>query len=109
MTSRPFASRHILWELGSGPLTKRARYLHYLRNVEFMDYDELIARCGGNKNTITQQIDAFHDMNTFYRDVNSDDAFKGDRFSGFVELQKGRNQGSSLQCRLRSLRLRSLD
>ncbi|MDE0343858.1 MAG: ParB N-terminal domain-containing protein [Deltaproteobacteria bacterium] len=71
------------------PAYEKARYLHYLRNVEFMDYDELIARCGGNKNTITQQIEAFHDMNTFYRDVNNDDAFKVDRFSGFVELQKG--------------------
>ena len=71
------------------PAYEKARYLHYLRNVEFMDYDELIARCGGNKNTITQQIDAFHDMNTFYRDVNSDDAFNVNRFSGFVELQKG--------------------
>ncbi|MCY3839132.1 MAG: hypothetical protein OXH09_10895 [Gammaproteobacteria bacterium] len=70
------------------PAYEKARYLHYLRNVEFMDYDEMIARCGGNKNTITQQIDAFHDMNTYYRDVNSDDAFKVDRFSGFVELQK---------------------
>lgn len=70
------------------PAYEKARYLHYLRNVEFMDYDEMIARCGGNKNTITQQIDAFHDMNTFYRDVNNDDAFKVDRFSGFVELQK---------------------
>ena len=27
-------------------------------------------------------------MNEYYRDVNSDDAFKVDRFSGFVELQK---------------------
>ena len=71
------------------PAYEKARYLHYLRNIEFMDYDELIARCGGNKNTITQQIDAFHDMNTFYRDVNSDDAFNVNRFSGFVELQKG--------------------
>ena len=70
------------------PAYEKARYLHYLRNVEFMDYDDMIARCGGNKNTITQQIDAFHDMNTFYRDVNNDDAFKVDRFSGFVELQK---------------------
>ena len=70
------------------PAYEKARYLHYLRNVEFMDYDELIARCGGNKTTITQQIDAFHDMNEFYRDVNNDDAFKIDRFSGFVELQK---------------------
>ena len=70
------------------PAYEKARYLHQLRNVDFMDYDELIARCGGNRTTITQQIDAYHDMNEFYRDVNSDDAFKVDRFSGFVELQK---------------------
>lgn len=70
------------------PAYEKAHYLHYLRNVEFMDYDELISRCGGNKTTITQQIDAYHDMNEFYRDVNTDDAFKPDRFSGFVELQK---------------------
>ena len=70
------------------PAYEKARYLHYLRNVEFMDYDELIARCGGNRTTITRQIDAYHDMNEYYRDVNSDDAFKVDRFSGFMELQK---------------------
>ncbi len=40
------------------PAYENPRYLHYLRNVEFMDYDELIARCGGNKTTITRQIDA---------------------------------------------------
>ena len=71
---------------GDWPAYEKARYLHYLRNVEFMDYDELIARCGGNKARITRQIDAFHDMNEFYRDVNTDDAFKVDRFSGFEEL-----------------------
>ena len=70
------------------PAYEKARYLHHLRNVDFMDYDELIARCGGNRTTISQQIDAYHDMNEFYRDVNSDDAFRVDRFSGFVELQK---------------------
>ncbi len=70
------------------PAYEKARYLHYLRNVKFMDYDDLIARCGGNKRTITQQIEAYHDMNEYYRDVSSDDAFKVDRFSGFVELQK---------------------
>ena len=37
---------------------------------------------------IDQQIDAFHDMNKYYRDKSSDDAFQIDRFSGFVELQK---------------------
>ena len=70
------------------PAYEKARYLHHLRNVEFMDYDELIARCGGNKTDISRQIDAYHDMNEFYRDVNSDDAFNVHRFSGFVELQK---------------------
>ncbi len=70
------------------PAYEKARYLHYLRNVEFISYDELIARCGGNKTEIDRQIDAFHDMNEYYRDSSSDDAFKLDRFSGFVELQK---------------------
>ena len=28
-------------------------------------------------------------MNTFYRDVNSDDAFNVNRFGGFAKLQKG--------------------
>ena len=65
------------------PAYEKARYLHYLRNVEFMDYDELIARCGGNKAKITRQIDAFHDMNEFYRDVSSDDAFKVGPFQRF--------------------------
>jgi len=70
------------------PAYEKARYLHHLRNVKFMDYDELIARCGGNRNSINQQIDAYHDMNEYYRDVSGGDAFKVDRFSGFVELQK---------------------
>ncbi|MDE0522228.1 MAG: hypothetical protein OXH79_09765 [Boseongicola sp.] len=70
------------------PAYEKARYLHYLRNVEFMHYDELIARCGGNRNSINEQIDAYHDMNEYYRDVSSGDAFKVDRFSGFVELQR---------------------
>lgn len=70
------------------PAYEKARYLHHLRNVQFLDYDELIARCGGNKTSITREIDALHDMNEFYRDVNTSDAFKVDRFSGFRELQK---------------------
>ena len=72
------------------PAYEKAQYLHYLRSQQFMTYDEMIAICGGNKTTINQQIDAFHDMNTYYRDVNNDDAFRVDRFSGFVELQKAK-------------------
>lgn len=70
------------------PAYEKARYLHYLRNQQFMDYGQMIQLCGGNKTDIERQIDAYHDMNTYYRDMVDDQAFKIDRFSGFVELQK---------------------
>ena len=70
------------------PAYEKARYLHYLRNTKFMDYDRMIALCGGNRKDIERQIDAYHDMNTYYRDRVDDSAFQIDRFSGFVELQK---------------------
>ncbi len=70
------------------PAYEKARYLHYLRNQEFMDYGQMIQLCGGNKTDIERQIEAYHDMNRFYRDMVDDQAFKIDRFSGFVELQK---------------------
>lgn len=72
------------------PAYEKARYLHYLRNEKLMDYNEMIVLCGGNKTDIERQIDAYHDMNEYYRDVVDDTAFQIDRFSGFVELQKPR-------------------
>ena len=70
------------------PAYEKARYLHYLHSQQFMDYNEMIALCGGNKADIGRQIDAYHDMNEYYRDVVDDTAFHIDRFSGFVELQR---------------------
>lgn len=70
------------------PAYEKARYLHYLRNQKFMDYSEMIALCGGNKADIERQIDAYQDMNDYYRDLVDDTAFHIDRFSGFVELQR---------------------
>ena len=70
------------------PAYEKARYLHYLRDQKLMDYGEMITLCGGNKKEIERQIDAYYDMNTYYRDVVDDTAFHIDRFSGFVELQK---------------------
>lgn len=70
------------------PAYEKARFLHELHYDQFMDPDQLVTLCGGNKRQIQQQIDAFHDMNKYYRDPNPDEAFHIDRFSGFVELQK---------------------
>jgi len=71
------------------PPYEKARYLHYLREEKLMDYGDMIQLCGGNRREIERQIDAFHDMNTYYRDVVDDDtAFHIDRYSGFKELQR---------------------
>lgn len=72
------------------PAYEKARYLHYLHNQKFMSYGEMIALCGGNKPDIERQIDAYNDMNEYYRDVVDDTEFHIDRFSGFVELQNSR-------------------
>ncbi len=70
------------------PAYEKARYLHYLYHTEFMAFDEMVALCGGNRPEIERQIDAYEDMNEYYRNVVDDTAFHIDRFSGFVELQK---------------------
>ena len=70
------------------PAYEKARYLHYLRNEKLMDYSEMIGLCGGNKIDIERQIDAYHDMNDYYRKEVDDSAFRMERYSGFVELQK---------------------
>ena len=48
----------------------------------------MVALCGGNKKEIERHIEAYEDMNTYYRNIVDDSAFRADRFSGFVELQK---------------------
>jgi ParB-like chromosome segregation protein Spo0J len=70
------------------PAYEKARYLHYLYHQELMDYRDMIALCGGNEKEIERQVDAYEDMNSYYRDLVDDTAFHIDRFSGFVELQK---------------------
>ena len=70
------------------PAYEKARFLHELYYDQFFDPDQLVAMCGGNRRTILQQIEAYQDMNKYYRDPNPDEAFQMDRFSGFVELQK---------------------
>ena len=70
------------------PAYEKARYLNYLYNEEFMDFNQMVALCGGNRAEIERQIQAFSDMNEYYREKVEDTAFKIDRFSGFVELQR---------------------
>jgi hypothetical protein len=67
----------------------KAKYLHHLRMHEHLSFGEIVDFCGGRQKEIMVLINAFEDMEHFYRPVVPDDgSFDTRRFSGFVELQK---------------------
>lgn len=67
----------------------KAKYLHFLRVEENYPFDRLVDLCGGNKRSIQESLDAFDDMETYYRPIlQAGEPFDTTRFSGFVELQK---------------------
>ena len=67
----------------------KAKYLHQLRTQELMPFERIVEFSGGRRKEIVESINAFSDMEQYYRPVlPSDDAFDTRRFSGLVELQK---------------------
>jgi len=67
----------------------KAKYLTYLRNREKIPFSRLVDYCGGSQKVVMESIDAFADMETYYRPLcDSEGDFDPRRFSGFVELQK---------------------
>lgn len=67
----------------------KAKYLHHLRNVENIPFNQLVDLCGGKRKELQDYIDAYADMEKYYRRVIPEDgAFDATRFSAFVELQK---------------------
>jgi hypothetical protein len=68
----------------------KGRYLDELRNKERLSWNQIVDLCGGRKKELQQYIDAYQDMEEFFRPLfESDENFDQTRFSGFVELQKG--------------------
>jgi hypothetical protein len=79
---------HIVGARQWDPYSK-AKYLNHLLNVENMPLTQVVDLCGGRKREITQYVDAYHDMEKFYRPiVESDSDFDPQKFSAFVELQQ---------------------
>ena len=67
----------------------KAKYLHHLRNTENIPFNQLVDLCGGKRRELQDYIDAYSDMEKYYRRVIPEDgAFDATRFSAFVELQK---------------------
>ena len=71
----------------------KAKYLDYLSNSEHLTTDQIIDFCGGQRTEVHRFIDAYNDMERYYRPLlSSDDQFDPTRFSAFVELQAPRVQ-----------------
>lgn len=66
----------------------KAKYLWELQYRELMPLDRIVAFCGGNKHDVTTAINAYADMENYFRPLfTPGDAYDTLRFSGFVELQ----------------------
>jgi hypothetical protein len=66
----------------------KAKYLYELRTQDHLPFATIVDYCGGRQGEITEHINAFEDMESYYRPLTDDGNFDTSRFSGFVELQK---------------------
>ncbi|RWJ82421.1 MAG: hypothetical protein EOR35_05990 [Mesorhizobium sp.] len=67
----------------------KAKYLYELRTQAHLPFATIVDFCGGRQSEVTEHINAYTDMEKYYRPLVSDDgSFDTTRFSGFVELQK---------------------
>jgi hypothetical protein len=66
----------------------KAKYLHFLHIDKQMPLSILTEFCGGRQKEITEFINAFSEMEKYYRPIVAEGSFDTSRFSGFVELQK---------------------
>ena len=79
---------HLVPPRGWEPYAK-AKYLSHLRDHEHLPFSEIMDYAGGRQKEVYEAINAYADMEHYYRDVVPDDgSFDTKKFSGFVELQK---------------------
>lgn len=66
----------------------KAKYLNYLSNKKKLPITQIISFCGGKQSEVKKMIDAYNDMEEYYRSNLSDDSeFDQRKFSAFSELQ----------------------
>lgn len=67
----------------------KAKYLHHLRTQKHLPFATIVDFCGGRQRDVMESINAYSDMEAYYRPIVPDDgSFDTTRFSGFVEVQK---------------------
>ncbi|MGE0356506.1 MAG: ParB/RepB/Spo0J family partition protein [Burkholderiales bacterium] len=79
---------HIVGPRPWDPYSK-AKYLDHLLNHDNLPLSTIVELCGGRRREIVDYVDAYRDMEKYYRPIlESDGDFDPTRFSAFVELQK---------------------
>jgi hypothetical protein len=78
---------HLVGPRAWDPYSK-GKYLHYLRTQELQPFERIIDFCGGNKREVQESIQAYADMERYYRPLVDEGKYDLTRFSGFIELQK---------------------
>ena len=78
---------HLIGPRPWNPYSK-AKYLYELRTDKLMPFAFIVDLCGGNEKSIQASIDAYIDMEQYYRPIVKDEGFDPKKFSAFVELQK---------------------
>lgn len=82
---------HLVGTRNWDPYSK-AKYLWDLRNKDKLPFSEIVEFCGGRKKEVLEHINAYDDMENYYRPVAKDANFDVRRFSGFLELQRKRTK-----------------
>ena len=76
----------------------KAKYLFKLNSQQDMPFSRLVDLCGGRKSDVTHYINAYNDMEEYYRNILDDETdFDTTRFSAFIELQKSNVKESILR------------
>lgn len=75
----------------------KAKYLWELQHRELMPLDRIVDFCGGSRREVTTAIQAYADMEHYYRPACDPDEYDTERYSGFVELQATRVKDSILR------------
>lgn len=75
----------------------KAKYLWELQHKDLMPLDRIVAFCGGNRREVTQSIQAYSDMENYYRPICDADDYDTEKYSGFVELQNSKVKDAILK------------
>lgn len=78
---------HLVGPRAWDPYSK-AKYLHFLHHEQDMPMNALVDYCGGRRQEVERYIQAYSDMEEYYRAIAGDEDFDPTRFSAFVEFQR---------------------